>query len=121
MNESILNTSIQEFINNNLNSDITSLILKGTQFNSVETLEIIEQIESKKKCETKLATWYATERIYYPNKLNIEQTSSEITAKHKSSLISGNSIIDLTGGFGVDCYYFSKQFKNVTHCESEPA
>ena len=117
MNESILNTSIQEFINNNLNSDITSLILKGTQFNSVETLEIIEQIESKKKCETKLPTWYATERIYYPNKLNIEQTSSEITAKHKSSLISGNSIIDLTGGFGVDCYYFSKQFKNVTHCE----
>lgn len=117
MNESILNTSIQEFINNNLNSDITSLILKGTQFNSVETLEIIEQIESKKKCETKLPTWYATERIYYPNKLNIEQTSSEITAKHKSSLISGSSIIDLTGGFGVDCYYFSKQFKNVTHCE----
>jgi 16S rRNA G966 N2-methylase RsmD len=117
LNESILNTSIQEFINNNLNSDITSLILKGTQFNSVETLEIIEQIESKKKCETKLPTWYATERIYYPNKLNIEQTSSEITAKHKSSLISGSSIIDLTGGFGVDCYYFSKQFKNVTHCE----
>lgn len=32
-------------------------------------------------------------------------------------ILQGNSIIDLTGGFGVDCYYFAKQFKTVTHCE----
>jgi len=50
-------------------------------------------------------------------KLNIEQTSSEITAKYKSELIEGDSIIDITGGFGVDCFYFSKRFKKVTHCE----
>ena len=33
------------------------------------------------------------------------------------TLIKGDSIIDITGGFGVDCLYFSKQFKNVIHCE----
>ncbi|WP_034044620.1 THUMP-like domain-containing protein [Wocania ichthyoenteri] len=117
MNHSILNTDIQEFINNNLNSNISKLLLKGIAFNKVETKEIIEQIEAKKRCEKKLSIWFNTENIYYPNKLNIEQTSSEITAKYKSSLISGNSIIDLTGGFGVDCYYFSKRFKTVEHCE----
>ncbi len=117
MNKSLLNIEIQEFINNNLNSDISSLLLKGSNFNSVETKEIIEQIEAKKRCEKKLPTWFHCKNIYYPNKLNIEQTSSEISAKYKSNLISGNSIIDLTGGFGVDCFYFSKHLKTVEHCE----
>ncbi len=117
MNTAILNTEIQEFINVHLNSDITALLLKGTSFPSVETKVLIEQIEAKKRCEKKLPTWFHNKDIYYPNKLNIEQTSSEITAKYKASLINGESIIDLTGGFGVDCYYFSKVFKTVKHCE----
>ncbi|MFD2823702.1 class I SAM-dependent methyltransferase [Lacinutrix iliipiscaria] len=117
MNKEILNIEIQDFINNNLNSEITSLLLKGTSFSSVETKAIIEQIEAKKRCKTKLPTWFNCNTIYYPNKLNIEQTSSEITAKYKSSIIQGKTIIDLTGGFGVDCFYFSKSFKEVTHCE----
>lgn len=117
MNNRILNTVIQEFINSHLNDDIPSLLLKGVFFNSIETKEIIEQIEAKNKCKNKLPTWFNTKNIFYPNKLNIEQTSSEITAQYKLQLISGESIIDLTGGFGVDCYYYAKHFKNVIHCE----
>ncbi|NOY47433.1 MAG: class I SAM-dependent methyltransferase [Chlorobi bacterium] len=117
MNKEVLNTAIQDFINNNLNSDISSLLLKGTAFDTVDTKEIIEQIEAKKKSENKLPTWFNTPNIYYPNKLNIEQTSSEITAQYKSQLVSGSSLIDLTGGLGVDSYYFSKTIKSVTHCE----
>ncbi len=117
MNKDILNTEIQEFIDKNINSDINSILLKGTPFSNVTTKEIVEQIEAKKRCFKKLPTWFKTQNIYFPNKLNIEQTSSETTAKYKSELISGNSIIDLTGGFGVDCFYFSKWLKNVSHCE----
>ncbi|GAA4302172.1 THUMP-like domain-containing protein [Aestuariibaculum suncheonense] len=117
MNTNILNTGVQEFINQNLNSDITSLILKGSPFHSINTKDLIEQIEAKIRCEKKLPTWFNTENIYYSNKLNIEQTSSEVTAEYKSGLISGESIVDLTGGFGVDSYYFSKRFKTVDHCE----
>lgn len=117
MNKAILNTEIQGFINDNLDSNITSILLKGTAFTAVNTKEIIEQIEAKKKCENKLSTWFQTKNIYYPNKLNIEQTSSEVTANYKSNLIQGNSIIDITGGFGVDCFYFSKRFKKIVHCE----
>ena len=120
MNTSILNTEIQEFISSNLNADITALLLKGISFKNVETKEIIEQIEAKKRCKTKLPNWFNTENIFYPNKLNIEQTSSEITAKYKSELISGDTIIDLTGGFGIDCFFFSKRFRQVTHCEINP-
>ncbi len=117
MNKDILNTINQEFINNNLDSDTTSLLFKKNQNITVDIKELIEQIEAKKRCKKKLPTWSNTENIYYPNKLNIEQASSEITAEYKSDLISGKSIIDLTGGFGVDCFCFSKQFESVAYCE----
>ena len=117
MNNNLLNTVIQKFISENISKDITSILLQNHHFEGASIKEIVEQIEAKKRCKLKLPTWYNNTNIYYPNKLNIEQTSSEVTAKYKSEIISGNSIIDLTGGFGVDCYYFSKVFKNVTHCE----
>lgn len=120
MNKHVLNTEIQDFINSKNNSDTNALLLKGTNFSDVKTSEIVEQIEAKKRCKTKLSTWFKTENIYYPNKLNIEQTSSEVSAKHKSELISGNTLIDITGGFGVDSFYFSKQFEKVVHCEINP-
>jgi len=117
LNHNILNKEVQEFINTNLKSDITKLILKGSPFEDISIQELAEQIIAKNKCEKKLATWFSTENIYFPNKLNIEQTSSEITAKYKANLVSGNSLIDITGGFGVDSYYFSQKVKNITHCE----
>jgi len=117
LNPNILNTDNQEFIDANLDSDIISLLLSKKSFDSVTLKELVEQIESKNKCKHKLPTWFNTKNIYFPNKLNIEQTSSEIAAKHKSSLVKGNSLIDLTGGLGVDSFYFAKQFSHVTHCE----
>jgi len=117
LNEQILNTDIQNFINKNLQEDPTKLILKGAPFQGIAIQEIVEQIISKKKCQQKLPTWFNTPQIYYPNKLNIEQTSSEITAKYKANLINGETLIDITGGFGVDCFAFSENFKEVTHCE----
>ena len=117
MNLEILKPEVQEFILNNLKSDITKLILKGSPFKNVTIQEIAAQIVSKIKCETKLPTWYSIENIYFPNKLNIEQTSSETTADYKSKLVAGKTIIDLTGGFGVDAFYFSNSFEKVIHCE----
>ena len=117
MNKAILNKEIQDFINSNLKSDITKLVLKGSPFEGISIQELAEQIEAKNKCEQKLPKWFSTQNIYYPNKLNIEQTSSEITANYKANLILGNDLIDITGGFGVDAYYFSQKVNNVTHCE----
>lgn len=117
MNKAILNTVVQSFINDNLCSDIPGLILKGIDFNEVLLNDVIEQIEAKNKAKNKLPTWFRTKKIYYPNKLNIEQTSSEEAANYKASLVSGDTLIDLTGGFGVDSFYFSKALNEVVHCE----
>lgn len=117
MNPQLLQTHVQEYIQQHLKSDITQLVLKGSPFDGISTQELIEQIEAKKRCEKKLPSWFTTDGIYYPNKLNIEQTSSQATAEFKAKLIQGNSIIDITGGFGVDCKAFAENFENVTHCE----
>jgi tRNA/tmRNA/rRNA uracil-C5-methylase (TrmA/RlmC/RlmD family) len=117
LNKAILHPKVQEFITEHLNSNITKMILSGSPFEDVSVQELANQIISKLKSEYKIPTWFVTKNIYYPPKVNIEQTSSEITANYKSKLIKGETIVDITGGFGIDCFYFSKQFKEVIHCE----
>jgi len=113
----ILNPEIQKFINANLNSDVAKLAFKKNPFPEIDFTVILNQITAKSKSESKLPTWFRSENIIYPSKISVEQTSSEKTASYKSEIISGNSLIDLTGGFGVDDYFFSKKFKSVVHCE----
>ncbi len=118
MNKAILKTGVQKFIKNNWNTDIVSVLLKRQLFKGVSQKELAVQLEAKKKCLQKLPTWFNTPNIYYPNKLNIEQTSSEKTASYKANLVDGKTMIDVTGGLGVDSYYFSKKMDAVFHCES---
>lgn len=86
-------------------------------FSEVSSKELANQIAAKNKSVKKLPAWYHQEGIYYPQLLSIEQCSSESTAAYKASLTQGETLIDLTGGFGVDSLYFSKTLKSVTHCE----
>ncbi|MFT5753483.1 MAG: hypothetical protein ACI924_000700 [Flavobacterium sp.] len=113
----LLSEEIQEFIQSNLEVNTSELALKKNPFPSIDYPKLINQIIAKKKAKDKLPTWFKTKNIVYPAKISIEQTSSEITAKYKASLINGEKLIDLTGGFGVDDYYFAKHFKKVFHCE----
>jgi 16S rRNA G966 N2-methylase RsmD len=117
INHDLLKNKIQQFIKDNLDASIEKLALKGSPFNGIQTPELLEQIQAKKKCKKKLPIWFDTLGVYFPNKLNIEQTSSEISASYKSNLIEGKTLLDLTGGFGVDSFYFSKNINSVTHCE----
>ena len=96
---------------------MAKLALQKNPFPEIPYSLILEQIAAKQKAKNKLPTWFSAKNITYPSKVSVEQTSSEITANYKSSIISGKKLIDLTGGFGVDDYYFAKQFQHVIHCE----
>jgi len=117
LNTSILHPDIQEFIIQNTGADLTKLALQKNPFPDLEWILILNQIEARTKAKEKLPTWFSASNIIYPSKISVEQTSSEKTAAYKAELISGQTLIDLTGGFGVDDYYFSQKFKTVTHCE----
>ncbi|QXU43123.1 class I SAM-dependent methyltransferase [Pedobacter sp. D749] len=120
MNNKLLAKAVQDYISANLNADVNQIALAKSPFEGISPAELATQITAKKKSEKKLPTWFHTENIYYPPVLSIEQTSSEITAKYKSKLAKGETLIDITGGFGIDSYYFSQKVKTVTHCEINP-
>jgi len=113
----LLQDAIQEFIDVNINTDVQKLALKKNPFPDYDWKLIVNQIQAKQKAQHKLPSWFKAKKIVYPSAISIEQTSSERLAKFKSELINGDTLIDLTGGFGVDAYYFAKKFKQVYHCE----
>ena len=120
MNKALLHREVQEFISENYDKDLARLAFQGSPFEGVSTQELATQLAGKKKAEKKLPTWFRTQGILYPPNINLEQTSSEITAAYKASLIEGGLLMDLTGGFGIDSFYFSKRFNKVIHCELDP-
>lgn len=114
--DAIISPEVQKFIME-YEGDIAKLAFAGSPFPNVPIQALLEQISSRNQIKNKLPLWYNTPNIYYPPKLNLEQTSSEITAKHKAEYLKGKKIADLTGGFGIDCFYFSKRADSVLHLE----
>ena len=77
----------------------------------------LSQIAGRQAIKNKIPSWHEIDNIIYPKHLSLEQCSSEATAKYKASLIHGESFVDLTGGFGVDCAFLARQFKSGVYVE----
>ncbi|MGB0886979.1 MAG: class I SAM-dependent methyltransferase [Vicingaceae bacterium] len=111
-----------EFIAQNKNKSLPEIALQLSK-TDLDKEFILAQINGIQKAKNKLPEFYNTPNIVYPSKLSMEQCSSEKTGVYKSSIIRHSGLdpefhlIDLTGGFGIDCFYFSKTFKKVTHIE----
>ncbi len=120
MNKHILDSEVQAYINNNLQADVSKIALLKSPFGEVSSAELAGQIAAKKKSAHKLPSWFSQEGVYYPPLLSIEQCSSEITAQYKAQLAKGNSLLDLTAGFGVDSFFFAKKTAKVYSCEINP-
>ena len=112
----LISSDIQNYINQNLNSDLTKLLLKKSPFPDVSMQEIVQQIKGRKTAEKKFP-FLTKEGIVFPPNLNLEQASSQSTAEYKSQTLSGKSFLDLTCGFGIDAYFLSKNFDEVTLIE----
>lgn len=96
---------------------MTTLLLQAKKYPNLNIPDLVLQIKARQKAKIKLPEWFENEEIIFPKMLSVEQCSSEITAKFKASLISGETLIDLTGGMGVDVAYMSKNFKNTFYFE----
>ena len=116
MGHKILNLDIQNYINANLSADLHSLLLKKSPFQEVSMQEIVQQIKGKQVAQKKFP-FLMKEGIVFPPQLNLEQSSSDKTAEYKSNLLKGKKFIDLTSGFGIDAYFLSKNFEDITLVE----
>ncbi|MCL1667026.1 RsmD family RNA methyltransferase [Elizabethkingia ursingii] len=112
----ILRPEVQQFIKDNSRQDITKLLLSGSPFNDVSIQEIAQQIKGRQTAEKKFP-FLLQDGIIFPPQLNLEQASSETTAAFKANLFSGESLLDLTSGYGIDAYYLSANFSKTTLVE----
>lgn len=71
---------------------------------------MLQQLKSRAKVKDKLSYLFQEPKIVYPPSLNLEQSSSEVTAKFKASLFSGKCFIDLCCGFGIDSFFLAQNF-----------
>ncbi|MGB3586935.1 MAG: hypothetical protein WBA23_10365 [Tunicatimonas sp.] len=111
---------VQQFIREHESDDPFQLTLQTKRYPDIPIQLVAQQIQARKKAKGKLPEWYQTKGIIFPSQLAMEQCSSEATAKYKSSLVSGKTMVDLTGGAGVDTYYLSQSFKQADYVEQNP-
>ncbi|EDM43069.1 hypothetical protein SCB49_12629 [unidentified eubacterium SCB49] len=116
MNTAVLAPHIQKFIKS-YKGDLSKLAFSGSPFPEVTVQDLLQQIEGRLKANKKLDYLLEVDDIYFPPKINLEQTSSQQTALYKASLIIGEELADVTGGLGIDTFHFSKNTKNVDYFE----
>ena len=133
-----LTSEQKQFIRAHERDDIRETALR---FMRADMPLLLNQIAGRQVAEKKIPSWYAEEDIVYPPHLSLEQSSSELTARYKASLVSrgdrlfsgfppfvevanagaveggNNSFADLTGGMGVDFSFLSPRFRKAVYVE----
>lgn len=117
----LLKAEVQAFVKVHEKDDPSQLVLAGHKYPDIPIKEVAAQIQARQKAKQKFPEWYEAQEIIFPPSLSIEQASSEITARYKASLVSGNHLLDLTGGMGIDTYYLSKSFQKTDYVEQQAA
>ena len=124
----------QEFITQNLNADIRELALRHAGRTDIDLPYALDQIAGRRTAQTKLPLWAATDGIIYPPHISMEQCSSEQTAMYKAEVAQRliaelpviptlptpqKTLIDLTGGFGVDFSFLAPMFDKAVYIERQ--
>ena len=116
-----------EFVKQFRQADPRKLALQASRYPDVDMPYALNQIQGWQTALRKLPSWAACDGVVYPPHLNMEQCSSEATARYKQQVArrwaeripnaSRTSMTDLTGGFGVDFSFTSRCFDCATYVE----
>ena len=114
---------------------INDLALQRSKYKHLSDDEwrwFLQQVDGRERTADKLPLFASIEDWWYPVRLSCEQCSSELTARYKASLCqrsglsaersvlcqsAGRSLLDLTGGYGVDTYFLSELFDHTDYVE----
>ena len=113
-----------------MSDDVTRLILDKARWPEIDIDLAVSCIESRRKLKGKVQEWYDEPALIFPLKLSAEQCSSSATARYKAELAGRIAlhgcrtaypwrIADLTGGLGVDSWFFSKKAAEVLYNEMQ--
>ena len=146
--ELCINDNVKDFIKKHLKDDVNKLALSKFP-EGIDREFVIRQIHARQVLSKKLPSWAENDELIFPKKLSLEQCSSELTAKYKTTLLStkpyettrstnpheitrkefsANScdlvdeeriLVDLTGGMGVDTAFLSDNFDKAYYVEMQ--
>ena len=124
---------IAQFVQEHLNDDTARLILDRAKWPEIDIDLAVNCIESRRKLKGKVQEWYDNPGLIFPLKLSAEQCSSSATGAFKAAYAQSifeqtrqaettrsnqkMRLADLTGGYGVDSWSFSKVADQVLYCE----
>ncbi|MGG7080611.1 THUMP-like domain-containing protein [Bifidobacterium catenulatum] len=139
----IMNDETREFVAMHRNEDVRELALKAKRVEGLDLPLALDQIAGWQIASKKLPQWASCEGIVYPPHISMEQCSSQFTAQYKSeiaqtllvpvvtvrarvsdsaesdTLVAKRTMVDLTGGFGVDFSYLARGFSQATYVERQ--
>lgn len=128
----------KDFISKHLKDDVNRLALAKFP-DDIDREFVVRQIYARQVLNKKLPSWAENDELIFPKKLSLEQSSSELTALYKKSLLSDvdemariaicenqcqsvvmtKTLIDLTGGMGVDTAFLSDNFDHAFYVEMQ--
>jgi 16S rRNA G966 N2-methylase RsmD len=109
----------RQFVQDHLEGDPALLLFKYQGKVGFDLKVAVQQIAARQKAAKKLPAWSKNLSLLFPASISVEQSSSEQTAAFKSIGRTGEWMIDLTGGFGVDCHHLSQGFEKGVYCEQQ--
>ncbi len=119
--QSLSRNEVQDYIRSSESEDVHKLLLRHKEFFGQPAKLIADQILARRKIKEKVPFLFDRRGIIFPPSLNLEQSSSEETAKFKRKIffdeINSKSMADLTGGFGIDSLFFSQEAKHIDFAE----
>ncbi|MGB8190669.1 MAG: hypothetical protein WCF67_02065 [Chitinophagaceae bacterium] len=96
-------------------------ILKLSKHFAQEELSfLVDQLNGRELAKEKFPFLASNNNILYPPSYYLEQTSSETTAGFKAGIVEGDVLIDMTGGFGIDTFFFSQKIRETWYVEQDP-
>lgn len=82
----LVRSEVQAFIRLHEQDDTEQFMLSAKPFLGVSPAQLAQQINGRQKAKHKIPSW-TQEGIIFPPTLNLEQCSSELTARFKAGLL----------------------------------
>lgn len=133
-----MDETVRKYIEEHLSDDVSKLALSKFPEN-IDKQFVIRQIQARQLLRKKLPSWSENDVLFFPRRISLEQCSSELTAKYKKTLLTDmdeptrnticedlcqsvvktKTLVDLTGGMGVDTAFLSDGFENTIYVEAQ--
>lgn len=111
------------FVREHREDNVRTLALQTSRDETIDLPWALDQIQGWQTARRKLPSWAAIDGIIYPPHLSMEQCSSEQTALYKCEIVKRlpekcrETLVDLTGGFGVDFAFLARWFDQAYYVE----